>query len=290
MSIIEVRTGSDSDIKKLKDLYAFFDKLEIPYEPRILSAHRTPDIMTSKAKNLEKEGFYVSIAAAGGSAHLAGMTASETLIPVIALPVKSSLGNLDSLLSMLQMPPGVPNGTVGIEDTKNAGILATRIAYLDNEEVRRKLAIELKTKIVAGLENKPSVDIYTTCKPNLSLLQDFGINYRINSETPTSPVAIYFGNTGTIFEEIHKDREQISIISPYVDESFSLENASNLVIGPYAWTGIDRESNALIYCAQILGNFFPEVKEGFRQYRDDLRLTTIEKDRSLRELGIDAFL
>lgn len=142
--LIEIRTGSDSDTPKIRACYETLDGLGIDYSARILSAHRTPEMMTSEARELESQGYRVSIGAAGGSAHLAGMTASETLLPVVALPVKSSTFNgnmagMDSLLSMIQMPPGIPNGCVGIGQAENAALIATRIAYLDNKEVRNAL-------------------------------------------------------------------------------------------------------------------------------------------------------
>ncbi len=137
---IEIRVGSDSDIPRIQEAFCILDQLGIDYELRILSAHRTPHEMMAKAQTLEQEGFSVCIGSAGGSAHLPGMTASETPLPVIALPVKTSyLDGLDSLLSMIQMPPGIPNGTVGINDSKSAALAAAQIAYLGDTQVMQKI-------------------------------------------------------------------------------------------------------------------------------------------------------
>ena len=101
---IEIRTGSDSDMPKISRAYKFLESLDIPFSSRILSAHRTPAEMMYAAKQLEEQGYSVSIAAAGGSAHLPGMTASETLVPVVGLPVKTtSLAGIDSLLSLIHI-------------------------------------------------------------------------------------------------------------------------------------------------------------------------------------------
>lgn len=137
---IEIRVGSDSDLPKIQEMFVIFDQIDIDYELRILSAHRTPHEMMAKAQALAEEGFAVCIGSAGGSAHLPGMTASETPIPVVALPVKTSyLDGLDSLLSMVQMPTGIPNGAVGINHAKSAALAAVQIAYLGDELVMQKI-------------------------------------------------------------------------------------------------------------------------------------------------------
>ncbi len=144
-SLIEIRTGSHSDIPKIRKAYEFLDSLGTPYSsesyyPRILSAHRTPQRMFEEARKLRENGFYVSISAAGGSAHLPGMTASETTIPVIGLPVKSeTFRGKEALYSMIQMPEGVPVGTVGIGQAESAAILAAQIAYVNDVVVRNRI-------------------------------------------------------------------------------------------------------------------------------------------------------
>ncbi len=132
--------GSSSDLPVMKEAAEVLDELGIEYEIRIVSAHRTPELMYEYAKTAEARGLKVIIAGAGGSAHLPGMVASLTHLPVIGVPVKSkSLGGLDSLLSIVQMPGGVPVGTVSINGARNAGLLAARILGVLDPETKEKL-------------------------------------------------------------------------------------------------------------------------------------------------------
>lgn len=122
--------GSDSDLKVMKEAAEILEYFDIEYELTIVSAHRTPERMVQYAINAFEKGIKVVIAGAGGAAHLPGMIASLTSIPVIGVPIKSSTsleGGLDSLLSIVQMPPGIPVATVAINGSKNAGILACQI-------------------------------------------------------------------------------------------------------------------------------------------------------------------
>lgn len=132
--------GSDSDLPVMTDAANLLQQLEIPFEVTVVSAHRTPDRMYEYAKQAEEKGIQVIIAGAGGSAHLPGMTASLTPLPVIGVPIKSkNLDGLDSLLSIVQMPPGIPVATVAINGAKNAAILAASIIGVSNKEVREKV-------------------------------------------------------------------------------------------------------------------------------------------------------
>ncbi len=120
--------GSDSDLPVMSEAAKLLDKLNIEYELTIISAHRTPDRMYEYAHNAHKRGIKVIIAGAGGAAHLPGMTAAMTSVPVIGVPVKTStLSGVDSLYSICQMPPGIPVATVAINGAQNAGILAAQI-------------------------------------------------------------------------------------------------------------------------------------------------------------------
>ena len=120
--------GSSSDLKIMNDAADFLKKMNIPHEVTIVSAHRTPERMFDYAKNAHSKGIKVIIAGAGGAAHLPGMVASITTLPVIGVPVKlKSLEGMDSLLSIVQMPGGVPVATVAINNAKNAGLLAVQI-------------------------------------------------------------------------------------------------------------------------------------------------------------------
>ncbi len=138
--LIGIIMGSDSDLPILKEAAILLTELEVSYELTIVSAHRTPERMFTYAKEAEIRGLEVIIAGAGGAAHLPGMVAAITPLPVIGVPVKtSSLQGLDSLLSMVQMPAGVPVATVAINNAKNAGLLAAQIVGIKYPEIRSKV-------------------------------------------------------------------------------------------------------------------------------------------------------
>jgi 5-(carboxyamino)imidazole ribonucleotide mutase len=132
--------GSDSDLLVMKEAAEILESLGVAYEIDIVSAHRTPKRMYTYAETAEERGIGVIIAGAGGAAHLPGMTASLTLLPVIGVPVESkALKGLDSLLSIVQMPPGIPVATVAINAAKNAGLLAAKIIALSDKTVAQNL-------------------------------------------------------------------------------------------------------------------------------------------------------
>jgi 5-(carboxyamino)imidazole ribonucleotide mutase len=132
--------GSDSDLPVMQEAAKQLEAFEIPYEMTIVSAHRTPGRLYEYARTAEERGLQVVIAGAGGAAHLPGMVASITALPVVGVPVKSSaLSGEDSLLSIVQMPPGVPVATVAINGAKNAAILATQILGASDLAVRQKV-------------------------------------------------------------------------------------------------------------------------------------------------------
>ncbi len=133
--------GSKSDLPVMQAAAAFLDQLEVPYEISIVSAHRTPDRMRSYAMEAKTKGLKVIIAGAGGAAHLPGMVAAYTTLPVIGVPVKSSnsIDGWDSVLSILQMPNGVPVATVALNGAKNAGILAAQILATNDDALSLKL-------------------------------------------------------------------------------------------------------------------------------------------------------
>lgn len=131
--------GSDSDLEIMSECFKTLEKLEINFQIEILSAHRTPQETIDFIKKAEKEGFEVIIAAAGMSAHLPGICAAYTTLPVIGVPIKSSLEGLDALLSIVQMPPGVPVLTVGINAAQNAALACASILSLKYPEIKEKL-------------------------------------------------------------------------------------------------------------------------------------------------------
>lgn len=141
--LVAVIMGSQSDWAVMREACLILEELGISYEKRIVSAHRTPDWLFSFAENAPKRGIHLIIAGAGGAAHLPGMVAAKTLLPVIGVPVPATpLQGMDSLLSIVQMPAGVPVATVaiGAAGAKNAALLAAQIIALHNEELAGKLA------------------------------------------------------------------------------------------------------------------------------------------------------
>lgn len=155
--------GSSSDLKVMKDAADVLKELGIEFEMTVVSAHRTPDRMFDYAKSAADRGLKVIIAGAGGAAHLPGMVASLTPLPVIGVPVKSSnsIDGWDSVLSILQMPNGVPVGTVALNAAKNAGILATQIIGASDKEVLQRMAAykeSLKDKV---MQSKDEVEGYS---------------------------------------------------------------------------------------------------------------------------------
>nr|WP_275441588.1 5-(carboxyamino)imidazole ribonucleotide mutase [Brevibacillus laterosporus] len=134
--------GSTSDWETMKEACHILEEMQIPYEKQVVSAHRTPDLMFTYAETAQERGLKVIIAGAGGAAHLPGMVAAKTILPVIGVPVKSAaLNGLDSLLSIVQMPGGVPVATVAIgkAGATNAGLLAAQIVGTNDEEISRRL-------------------------------------------------------------------------------------------------------------------------------------------------------
>ncbi|MEL6358216.1 MAG: 5-(carboxyamino)imidazole ribonucleotide mutase [Bacteroidota bacterium] len=139
--MISIIMGSDSDLPVMREAAVFLKAMNIPIEVTVVSAHRTPDRMFEYAKTAHERGIKVIIAGAGGAAHLPGMVASLTPLPVIGVPIKSrnSIDGWDSVLSILQMPGGIPVATVALDGAKNAGILAARILGAHDEGIRRSL-------------------------------------------------------------------------------------------------------------------------------------------------------
>lgn len=155
--MIGIIMGSSSDLNIMNEAAAVLTKLEIDFEINIVSAHRTPERMFDYAKTAHERGLKVIIAGAGGAAHLPGMVASLTALPVIGVPIKSSnsIDGWDSLLSIVQMPNGVPVATVAVNAAQNAGILAAQILGSSDEAVFQKLVAfkeELKEKVMKSLE------------------------------------------------------------------------------------------------------------------------------------------
>ena len=158
--IVSIIMGSTSDLPVMEKAADILNSFRIPFEMNALSAHRTPEEVEKFAKNAEGRGIKVIIAAAGMAAHLPGVIASMTPLPVIGVPIKVSLEGLDSIFSILQMPPGIPVATVGINAALNAGILAAQIIAAGSEEIMKevvKYKESLKKKIVQANEELKAV-------------------------------------------------------------------------------------------------------------------------------------
>ncbi len=139
--IVGIIMGSDSDLEVMQEAAELLEEFKVPYQITIVSAHRTPDRMYEYAKSAHSKGIRVIIAGAGGAAHLPGMTASITTLPVIGVPVLTkTLNGVDSLYSIVQMPPGIPVATMAINGAKNAALMAVRILALEDSVLAKKLA------------------------------------------------------------------------------------------------------------------------------------------------------
>ena len=153
--------GSDSDLPVMSNAAKMLDDLGVEYELTIVSAHRTPDKLVEYAKTAKERGLKVIIAGAGGAAHLPGMVASMTTLPVVGVPVQTkALGGVDSLYSIVQMPPGIPVATVAINGALNAGLLAAKILATNDEELSRKVSDYAKSlKDMVDVKAKKLEDI-----------------------------------------------------------------------------------------------------------------------------------
>ena len=157
---VSIIMGSVSDLPVMNKAAQFLDEMEIPFEMNALSAHRTPEEVERFAKGAEGRGIRVIIAAAGMAAHLCGVIASMTTLPVVGVPIAASLDGIDALLAIVQMPPGIPVATVGINGAQNAAILAAQMLALSDPALARRLADYkegLKKKIVKANEELASV-------------------------------------------------------------------------------------------------------------------------------------
>ena len=150
---VAVIMGSDSDFPIVKDAVKELKAYGVPVEVHVMSAHRTPELASKFAANAKENGFGVIICAAGMAAHLAGVIAGHTTLPVIGIPIKSTFDGLDALLATVQMPSGIPVATVAVNGAKNAAILAIQMLALSDDTLADKLA-EAKKKMIDGVKEK----------------------------------------------------------------------------------------------------------------------------------------
>lgn len=166
-AIVSIIMGSTSDLPVMEEAAKILNDFKIPFEINALSAHRTPDEVEEFAKSAYSKGIRVIIAGSGMAAHLPGVIAAQTPVPVIGVPIKTSLEGMDSILSILQMPPGIPVATVGVNAARNAGILAVQILATGDETLNQKILDfkeTLKNKIIQA--NKELANIKYPYKTN----------------------------------------------------------------------------------------------------------------------------
>jgi len=153
--IVSIIMGSTSDLKVMEEAAKVLNELQVPFEMNALSAHRTPEKVEDFARNAYSRGIRVIIAGAGMAAHLPGVIAAFTSLPIIGVPVKSSFDGMDSLLAIVQMPPGIPVATVAVDGARNAGILAAQMLSLADKELFDRVNAfkeDLKVKIIQANE------------------------------------------------------------------------------------------------------------------------------------------
>lgn len=158
--LVSIIMGSTSDLPVMEAAAKFLNEMQIPFEINALSAHRTPEKVEEFARGAYGRGIRVIIAAAGMAAHLPGVIAAMTTVPVIGVPIKASLEGLDALLAIVQMPPGIPVATVGINGAQNAGILAAEILAASDADLHKKMMKfkeDLKKKIIKANEELEAV-------------------------------------------------------------------------------------------------------------------------------------
>lgn len=164
--VVSIIMGSTSDLPVMEKAAKLLDEFEIPFEINALSAHRTPDQVTEFSKNAKGRGIKVIIAAAGMAAHLPGVIAAQTTVPVIGVPIKSSLEGMDALLAIVQMPPGIPVATVGINAGLNSAIMAVQMLAMSDEDIARKFEAykeNLVNKIVKANEDLSQISYKFKC-------------------------------------------------------------------------------------------------------------------------------
>jgi 5-(carboxyamino)imidazole ribonucleotide mutase len=303
---VEIRVGSDSDLPKIERAFATLEGLGVRFEARVLSAHRTPQRMAARARELEGLMYKVVIAAAGGSAHLPGMTASETLLPVLGIPVETSqLQGTDSLLSIIQMPEGVPVGTVGVAQAENAALVAAQIAALDEPAVRARIRSR------RGIPGTPAAardfvalagpKAEKACREAMDLLTGLGVKDAgifepgavAEMEKAGARAIIAWAEVDSLSRpaEIAARTDIPVIAAPLATGAVPSDFLPRLLEkGPIASMGINRPKNAALFAAMIVGNSSSLVRDHLRAYRERLAEEVERKDGRLREQGIRKFL
>lgn len=304
-NLVEIRVGSDSDLPRIEKAFSILESLQVPFEVRVLSAHRTPKRAGGRARELEGAGFRVVIAAAGGAAHLAGVTSAETLLPVIGIPIETTqLQGIDSLLSTIQMPEGIPTGSVGVAQAENAGWMAAAIASVDNPAVRTVIrtrrglspAVPASKDFVAlvGKAEKPAreaMDLLTELGVKDTAVFEPGAIAEVEKSGARAIIAWAEADSLSRPAEIAAKTDIPVVAAPLAPGVASSDFLPRMLEkGPIASVGINRPKNAALWAAMIVAGASPTVRENLRAHRERQAEEVEKKDTKLVSQGIRAYL
>lgn len=244
--------GSDSDSKIFNEIAQNLKEAGMEYDLHVCSAHRTPDIL----EDLLKKNYDVVIAGAGLAAHLPGVVASKTITPTIGVPVNNNFEGMDSLLSIVQMPPGIPVIGVGVDNAKQAAQIATWSAK------------ELKSVNIVGKADNKTMDKL------IGALKDLEVEYTESDELKEGVVNIDFVPIGMNIKETNE-----AVINIPIAQEVRVEDTKKLMqsMKAGAWVGVNRGENAALAAAQIIGK-----KDEMKKYREKQREKVIEADRRIQ--------
>jgi 5-(carboxyamino)imidazole ribonucleotide mutase len=304
-NLVEIRVGSDSDLPRIERAFAVLESVEIPFEVRVLSAHRTPKRAGGRARELEGAGFRVVIAAAGGAAHLAGVTSAETLLPVLGIPIETTqLQGIDSLLSTIQMPEGIPTGTVGVAQAENAGWMAAQIAAVNDPAFRARIRARRGIEgpvppskdfvALAGRAEKPSreaMDLLTELGVKDAAPFEAGAVQEMEKAGARAIIAWAEADSLSRPAEIAARTDIPVIAAPLAPAVVPSDFLPRLLEkGPLASVGINRPRNAAIFAAMIVANGSPLVRDHLRAHRERQAEEVEKKDTKLVAQGIRQYL
>jgi len=304
-NLVEIRTGSDSDLPRIERAFAVLESVQVPFEVRVLSAHRTPKRAGGRARELEGAGFRVVIAAAGGAAHLAGVTSAETLLPVLGIPIETTqLQGIDSLLSTIQMPEGIPTGSVGVAQAENAGWMAAQIAAVNDPAVRARIRAKRGIEgpvppskdfvALAGRAEKPSreaMDLLTELGVKDTALFEPGAVQEMEKAGARAIIAWAEADSLSRPAEIAARTDIPVIAAPLAPGAVPSDFLPRLLEkGPLASVGINRPRNAAIFAAMIVATASPVVRDHVRAHRERQAEEVEKKDAKLVSQGIRQYL
>jgi 5-(carboxyamino)imidazole ribonucleotide mutase len=307
MSIaVEIRVGSDSDLPRIERAFATFEALQVAFEARVLSAHRTPARTNARTKELEAAGVKVCIAVAGGAAHLGGVTAAETLIPVIGIPIDTTqFKGIDSLLSIIQMPEGIPVGSVGVAQAEHAGQVAAQIAGMDDPALRARIrakrgfdpkvpAVRDFVALAGPKAEKPgreAMDLLTELGVKDAAVFEAGAVAEMEKAGARAIIAWAEADSLSRPAEIAAKTDIPVIAAPLAPAAVSSDFLPRLLEkGPIVSVGINRPKNAALWAAMIVGNGSPSVRDHLRAHRERMAEEGEKKDVKLLSLGIRKYL